>query len=417
MQLPFKYIVLSIIKTLKNRKMSLDINRSVLFNYLKLLMNKSYFTIEEKKIISDNFDFDYEVDDLVEKYFQYFVIDGDLIKFDSDYIDDIDNLINEEINKFDLEIIHDIDFAVKSDVIFLETLGVKVEKGLYMYLLSLEKQIEDYYDKMFDSECNIRGVNIDNYNTITEIKKLKLKQIIMLFNTKNLLSNTQYQDLMLYASNMADDTNELDDINLLIEDDQFNEEDILYDIFLRSVFTGSESSVSNLRDKIIIIYSGLPRSRKYSRIKFIFTFLELLDREIEKSDELLNIELIRIKYRVMNVVDTVYDTNLFMNNNNICCESTKEDYYFINDAVYYFINELLMYDDSRYKNKEFNTDNIMVYLNSIMKKLIINTYYKLTGDMKVIDEIKNNKLYGVNNISTGLLKEIINKPKTKVKEI
>ena len=237
MQLPFKYIVLSIIKTLKNRKMSLDINRSVLFNYLKLLMNKSYFTIEEKKIISDNFDFDYEVDDLVEKYFQYFEIDGDLIKFDSDYIDDIDNLINEEINKFDLEIIHDIDFAVKSDVIFLETLGVKVEKGLYMYLLSLEKQIEDYYDKMFDSECNIRGVNIDNYNTITEIKKLKLKQIIMLFNTKNLLSNTQYQDLMLYASNMADDTNELDDINLLIEDDQFNEEDILYDIFLRSVFT------------------------------------------------------------------------------------------------------------------------------------------------------------------------------------
>ena len=52
-----------------------------------------------------------------------------------------------------------------------------------------------------------------------------------------------------------------------------------------------------------------------------------------------------------------------------------------------------------------------------MKKLYIQTYYELTSDMLVVRELRCNDLYGINGISSGLLKEIVDKPKTKIKEV
>ena len=126
----------------------------------------------------------------------------------------------------------------------------------------------------------------------------------------------------------------------------------------------------------------------------------------------------RIKYGLINALDSVYDTTLFMNDKDNITSNQKfdENYQFIESTVYYFIKELLMYDDNMYKNKEYNTDNIMVYLNNIMKKLLIETYYHLTKDENIINAIKNNELYGINTISSNYLKSIIDKPKTKIKD-
>lgn len=416
MELPFKYIVLSIIKTLNDRNMSLVISKSTLIAYLKELMNKSYFTIKEKREIGNNFNLDFELDDLFNKYYQYFDIVDDKIAFDEDYISELNSLINDEIKEYDIGMIYDINFVLNDNVSFLDILGVDIKKDLYNFLIDIEKEIEDCYNEISNLESCAGVALVDTDAVINKIKKFKLKKIIMLLNTKNLLSNIQYSDLILYAGNMADRINDLDDVSLLVEDEQFDESDIVYDVFLRCIFTGSDSYISNLRGTMIINGLNIKENWKNSRIKFYLMFLELLEREIDASDELLNIELIKIKYRIMNVLDSVYGTALFMNKEIREFKNFKEDYFFIHDAVYYFINELLVYDDEKYKNKNNGTDNVMVYLDNIMKKLLIETYYILTKDTKVIATIKDNKLYGINVISSDFLKDIVDKSKTKIKE-
>ena len=158
------------------------------------------------------------------------------------------------------------------------------------------------------------------------------------------------------------------------------------------------------------------RNLKYSKIKFYLTYLELLEKEIKKDNNMCS-ELIIIKYRLMQVIDTMFDTALFINKDILKGIDFKEDYNFIEYEIYYFIKELLMYDDEKYRNKEFDTENIIIYIDGIVKKLLIKTYYKLTRDKRIIETIKNNKLYGVNSISSSLLKDIVEKPKTKIKDM
>lgn len=417
MELPFKYIVLCIIRTLNERNMPLVIGKASLVNYFTKFMEKSYFTIEEKKEINDNFDFDYELDDLHSKYFQYFDIDGDEITFDSEYIEELGNLIIDEQDELDDMFLCDVDSVIEGDTEFLDIVGVKIKKDLYNYLLDIEKELEDCYDEMCRLDSFVGFAEVDLNPLMKKIKQLKMKKMIMLVNTNNLLSYFEHQDLMQYACNISDKTNDLEDIELLIEDDIFDSTDIMDDVLLRSIFTGSDSYIANLGESLVLNVLGIMEDKKYSIIKFYLTFLDLLEREIEHSNELLKEELIRIKYRLMNVMDSVYDTTLFINKEVIYDGEFKEDYKFANKTVYYFGREILMYDDERYRNKECDTENTTVYLDSIVKKLLIETYYKLTKDNRVIDMIKNNKLYGVNTISSNLLKDIVEKPKTKIKEV
>lgn len=418
MELPFKYMVLCIIKKLNDRGMPLVINKSNLLNYFAEFMKKSYFTIEEKQEIKESFDFDYELDDLFDKYYTYFELDGDKIIFDEEYSLDIANLIQEEKKEYEDYLIHDIDFVIDGNTSFLDIIGIKVNKDLYNYLLNMDKELEGYYDEFSDLENYVGLAEVDTSNLINKIKKLSLKRMVMLVNAKNLLSSFEHYDLMNYARNIAENEDLLDEIDLLIEDDNFDMSDIINDVFLRSIFLGSESYISNLKEKLIVNTFDMNTDMKYSRIKFYLTFLELLEREKGKYNDILDTEFVRIKYRIMNVMDSVYDTTLFMGNGRSVFDGIefKERYYFVQTAVYYFIRELLMYDDEKYKNVEHDVDNTLVYLNNIMKKLLIETYYKLTLEEQVINEIKGNSLYGVNTISSGFLKNIVDKPKGRVRE-
>ena len=118
MELPFKYIVLSMIKMLDERELPLVIKRSAVMNFIVEILKKGYFTVEEKREMSQNFDFDYEIDDLVYKYLKYFDISGDEIIFDSDYIDELDELIKKEVDESDIVLIHDIDFDIETETVF-----------------------------------------------------------------------------------------------------------------------------------------------------------------------------------------------------------------------------------------------------------------------------------------------------------
>jgi len=417
MELPFKYIVLCIIRTLHDRNMPLTIKKVNLKSYISKFMKKSYFTIEEKKEIYDNFDFNYELSDLLENYIQYFDDNGEEILFDIDYIDEINNLIMEETEQYDEELICDVDATIEGDTEFFDILEIPIKKDFYNYMADLEKKIEDCYNEMFGLE-GPNGIETEYKIPLEKkIKKLKMTKIIMLHNMKTFFTFFERHDLMQYASNISSKMDDLSDINLLIEDDIFDATDITDDVFMRSIFLGEDSYRANLTETLILDVLGILPNKKNSYIKFYITFINLLDEEINHSNPYLQIELIRIKYRLKNVLDSIYDTALFLNKEYNYEHDFKEDYRFAKKGVNYFVRELLMYDDEYYRYEENGEEKLMSYLDNIMKKIYIETYYKLTNDEEVIKLIKENELYGVNAISSGLLKNIVEKPKTKVKEV
>lgn len=414
MELPFKYIVLSMIKMLDERELPLVIKRSAVMNFIVEILKKGYFTVEEKREMSQNFDFDYEIDDLVYKYLKYFDISGDEIIFDSDYIDELDELIKKEVDESDIVLIHDIDFVIETETVFLNILGVKIRKELYNYLLQIEKEIEVCYGCFFKEKISLNdGVNSDV--VVKKLKNLYMKRCILLLNAKNLLSYNERNDLANYASNVVDDVIDFDEFSFLLDDEKYGEEDVIYNVFFKSIFTGSVSYHSILREKLNLDVIDVNDNMKYSKIKFYLTFMILLDREIKASSGIVNMEFLKVKYRLMNVLDSVYDMTLFINEKKEINADFKEEYYFFQDSVYYFINELLMYDDEKYRNGHFNIKNEMIYVTNILKKLIIETYYSLTKEKEIVHSITSNPLYGVNSVSSSLLKNVVDNPKKKIK--
>lgn len=417
MELPFKYIVLYIIKLLNNRNMPLNIDKFNLDIFVKELISRLSFLLEDSEELINEFNFYFELDDLLKKYYQCFDDNNENIIFDKDYIDELDDLIFSERDKFNTLLIQEIEDTIESDTIFLEMIGIKIKKELYNYLLNLENKIEENYMEL----CNLENNNITDRerknNLTSDIKKHNLKKRIMLFNMKNLLTPTDIYDLYNYAINMADIDNDFTEVKFLLDDDNFSEEDVIYDVFQRSIFTVDDSSKCNLKEKLSNTVIEEDNNFKYSRIKFYLTFLYLLEKEISQSDEFIKIELITVKYRLMNALDSVYDMALFMRKENIDDIEFEENYSFLEYEIYYFIKELLKYDDSKYINKEYNTTNAITYFDNIIKKLLIETYYKLTRDKHIVSAIKENEQYEVNSISSNLLKNIIDKPKTKIKEI
>ena len=416
MEIPFKYIMLCIIRTLNERGMPLSLTRNTIRKYLSKLMEKSYFTIEEKKQMGEDFDFEYELSSLFDKYFEYFDNDGDIISYDEKNIEELGELILEEFEDYDEELISNFDVVIEGDTEFLDILGVPIKKELYNYLLDIEKELEEAYNEFCRLDSYVGLSEVDIKPLIKKITSLKMKKVIMLVNTKNLLSYYEHHDLMQYSINTMNRTDDFDEINLLISDGTFDETDILDDILLKSIFTGGELYISCISESIMQNVLGISDNIKNSTIKFYLTFLNLLDKEIKNSNELLSEELNRVKYRLIYSLDSVYDTFIVANKDFIYDEY-EENYNFINKTVKYFIDELLMYDDEQYRNKDCDTDNTMIYLDNVVKKLLIESYYKLTNDKDIINMIKENELYGVNNISSGFLKELVEKTKTKIKGV
>lgn len=417
MELPFKYIVLCIIRTLNERGLPLNVTKTKLINYLNKIMEKSYFTIEEKKELGENFDFEYELNSLFDEYFQYFDNDGNAILFDENYVEDLGELILEEFNKYDEEFIGDIDVVVEGDTEFLDILGVPIKKELYNYLVNIERKLEEYYDEFSRLDNYVGLSEVDIKPLMKKITECKMKKVISLLNTKNLLSYYEHHDLMQYGINTMNRVEDFDEIELLISDEAFNETNILDDILLKSIFTGNDLYISCICESIMQNVLGITDDTSNSTIKFYSIFLKLLEGEIQNSNEILRSELVRIKYRLIYALDSVYGTFLVSNKDFIYDDEHVENYDFMNTTVKYFINELLMYDDERYRNIECDTENTMIYLDNIVKKLLILSYYRLTNDKEIVDMIKTNELYGVNTISSSFLKDIVEKPKTKIKEV
>ena len=70
----------------------------------------------------------------------------------------------------------------------------------------------------------------------------------------------------------------------------------------------------------------------------------------------------------------------------------------------------------KYKEVFFRSEkDIITYYFNIIKKLYVETYYKLTNDRVIIDLINNSNFYNVNTISSKLFSNIVPSEKNKSK--
>ena len=152
------------------------------------------------------------------------------------------------------------------------------------------------------------------------------KRMLLIMNTKNILSDIEYNDFVCYANSINLNNANLDDFNLLLEDERYNENVILSDLFKKSIFISDELCYTSLFEKLKFNLDTTEKNIKYSKLKFYLTFLELLEEEMNKDDE-ISIELVNIKYRLMFTIDTLYESNVFTNRNILEGIEFKENYF------------------------------------------------------------------------------------------
>ena len=158
--------------------------------------------------------------------------------------------------------------------------------------------------------------------------------------------------------------------------------------------------MNNKKKKKVFSYNDI------IKLNFYLTFLNLLDDEIKRTnnDELRD-ELIISKYELMYTIDEIYDLMNFNKKEEVL--NINSDYSFIIPIVYFYAFEVLSYDDSEYMVHNTKQKDIMTYFFNIIKKLYIETYYKLTNNEMIINKIKNSSFYGTNMISTKLFDNFI----------
>ena len=413
MELPFNYIVFTIMEALKLRYMKTEVSLDTLRKYLSRLLKDLNLNEEELEELKYNFDFEEAIENLLSEHYDIIDIEDDTIILDKDVDGDQLWVLTEEAKvDYDSELIEDIIDIVDNDTFYIEVLGIKINTKLFAYFLQNEEKLEKFYNMLMNCE----RLNLDNSEVVNEIKKIHFMNRIMFFNMHSQISIDEYDDLALFSVEHAETENEKVEVPLKIHDTY--DESNLDSTIMRSLLLVDPLYPFNLRDEFnynLKKESNLIDNLDVSELKFYLELLPLIDEEIKNTSWVsLKKELLLAKYRLMNSIDSIYSTNLFMGEK-IKLENFHEDYGFIESTVFYFIRELLEYKDTDYKNKSFKDDLVTVYY-SIIKKLVIKTYYSLTNDPLVEAYIQSNNNYKINKRSTNLLEEILNDNKNKTKK-
>lgn len=357
-------------------------------------------------------DFDYALNKFLNTYGDYVSEDSSFLFYDASYTSKLDDLIALEERKSDKLLISQISHLLTHDSTLRSYVDITIPLNLYDYLLNIESEIEKQYRNL--SYLAIQGKEHQkSYREVQNIiRKLTLKKRIIYLNIERYLSKYTYIDLINYIDKKLSKEDK-SDFTFILEDINFDESDILEDAIKRHLFINSETSETNLKKRFQIKAFGEDENIKHSQIKFYDTFLHLLDQEIIKnSPKVYTEELITIKYKIMNAIDSIYDRALFLAEKEVTEEvSFEEDYTFMQYEIYYLTTELLNYDDSAYVNSNYHSQNIILYTNNVIKKLLIETYYLLTGDEEIVSYIKGHKLYNVNTISSKLLRKMVKESK------
>ena len=417
MDIPLAYIIFDIMISLKKNNRDTMIYRDTLIIYLKRFINS--FDLDKDVLEDLIFDFNFanELSFFLDDYDDYFEMEDGIIKLNSDIsIDELKRLQEENVvlEDFDEEFISDVEKVIHNDISFLEIIGINPNIQVYNALLELEEKLEyKYLDLSYDGIFDDKVVK----KTKEEIKLLKIITDIMYININNNFSSIDYNNLYLYAKDRAKLMHgEESEVKLSCEP-TFDRTLLVGTPMDKALFINDSSAKGVIKGRLEI--NNKRNKKKFSmqdmaKLNFYLMYLELLDKEINKTRNIeLKDELIIAKYRLMYVLDSVYDLMNFKKRESsikIC-----SDYSFIVPTIHFFIFEVLSYGDKEYKLDGTNKKDIITYYFNIIKKLYVETYYKLTNDRVIVNLINNSNFYNVNTISSKLFSNIVTPEKNKSK--
>lgn len=411
MEVPFDYILINIMINLKERNMTPRISKKNLEKIITKFI-KSYYTEIEALDIINNFDYEYELDYFYSEYLDYFSMDNDNIILDDDVsMKTLEKFIilESDVDKYLLEDV--IDF-LDSDLSIIELMGITIRKDIYNHLIKISRSLNKQYKDLNISR--IQGnIGIEE-KTIKKIKLLSVQEKLMFINMHYNLDTNEYYDLLLYSEDILDNE-EYSCIPFNIPNSSFDEYVIYSNPFQRTIFFDNMSSDALTRYKLDYNIDKVSESNSeyFMRdYKFYLTYYYLLLEEIETiTDNRIKVKLNKTKYNLMQAIDSIFDNTLFMNIDNSKFDDINIKYSYNELETRFFIDELLSYSDDMYSKDD---SYIIKYFN-IIKKIFIRTYYNLTKNEDIIQIIKNNKLYGINKISSNYFDDIVNTPKRRIK--
>ena len=265
------------------------------------------------------------------------------------------------------------------------------------------------YDGLFDENTIEK--------TREEIKLLKVITNIMYININNNFSSVDYDNLYLYAKDRAKLMHGEESEVKLSRNPPFDRTLLIKTPMDKALFINDSSAKGAIKGRLKMNNKKNKKKinmQDMTKLNFYLMYLELLDKEINKTKNIeLKDELIIAKYRLMYVLDSIYDLMNFKKRESSI--KINGDYSFIETIIYFFIVEVLSYDDKEYKLDGTNKKDIITYYFNIIKKLYVETYYKLTNDRVIIDLINNSNFYNVNTISSKLFSNIVPSEKNKSK--
>ena len=411
MEVPFDYILINIMINLMERNIAPRISKD---NLEKIIIKfiKSYYTDREVLDIINNFDFDYELNEFYSKYLDYFDIDDDTIFLnDNVSIKMLEGFIVPESDE-DINFLENVIDFLNSDLSITELMGITIRKDIYDYLIKIYKSLNEQYKDL--NVLRMQGNKKKENETIKKIKLLSIQEKIMFINMHYNLDANEYYDLLLYSDDILD-SEECFCIPFNIPNNIFDEYTFYNNPFQRAIFIENISFNALTRYKLDYnIDKASENDTDYFMLdyKFYLTYYYLLREEMKiVTDDRIKVELNKAKYNLMQVIDNIFDNTLFMNIDNSRFDDVKIDNSYNEFETYFFIDELLSYNDDMYNKGD---SYIIEYFN-IIKKIFVKTYYNLTKNQRVIQIIKNNKLYGINNISSSYFDDIVNTPRRRIK--
>ena len=405
--MPLSYILLIVMKILKEHKMKTTISKKQLGSVITEFLVESFLPDEVKNALLEDFDFEYELQLIMDNYGYYFYCEDNMIDL-SPYtkISTIDNLLEEVSGEYDMDLIDIIDDFFEFNIPILEIIGIKIDTNLYQKCLEIEENIEKGYESLAKADIEMNKIPD---NVLSKLKKNIIKRKIVFNQMKHSLSLEEYNDLRLYSAHVSDCLN-IDIANFKIENEEINftlEEDP----FHRALFF-------NDSEKELVFAESFYADNKYKSDEFknkeiFYTMvLDVIDSRVnrEEYDDVDN-ELIFSKYRLMYVLDMLYQDEkkyngyLFLNDR-LPNKSLDNDYSFIEDEIFYLIEEIFEYNEM---------EMVDYYYDNSIKAILIETYYDLTNDERVVTTIKKHFNNGKNYFANQLFGSILNKSKKKIK--
>lgn len=355
--------------------------------------------------------------EVVDNYQEYFKIYKDSICFNTNLTKEQIDYKIEEIGRYiDKEILEEILEEIENNVDLLKILGFTFYEKDMKQLLENERELQQLY---FGGEWG-EGVSLMSSEIVGEAREEIVKEIRKkLFMSKVLWANYfaklksffEYSDSYTYLIGIGED------VTYGISSWELNEDEVM-ELFrnslLDAMFIQEDNGVDTLMDKLSIgvRLSNNPIFEKknshsyrwWDEQKNLFLgVLYFLEEEINKYsdyDEEIRNYLIGVKYRVMEVLDYVFDFSLFSGTLPNEVEGIRPNN---SSIVYVMIDDILSYQDLKYDISNNVMTSRVNIINNTLKMIVIKAYYYLSGDEELTQHIKNNPNYKKNKISSDFV--------------